>query len=338
MKTALITGVAGQDGSYLAELLLKKDYEVYGTVRRSSTSNLERIKHIQDDIKLIHGDLLDQNSLIEAIEGSRPDEIYNLAGQSFVPATWDKPVLTGEFTALGATRLLEAIRLVNRNIRFYQASTSEMFGKVAEVPQNEQTRFYPRSPYGVAKLYAHWITVNYRESYDMYCCSGILFNHESPRRGLEFVTKKVTNAVARIKLGLSKELRMGNLDAKRDWGFAGDFVEAMWLMLQQNEPEDFVISTGETHSIEKLVETAFTHVGLEWKDYVVIDPKFVRPAEVDLLLGDSRRAREKLKWEPKIKFEELIRIVSFELFKPLFPFFIIVSNSFNNLYISLAKI
>lgn len=309
MKTALITGVAGQDGSYLAELLLKKDYEVYGTVRRSSTSNLERIKHIQDDIKLIHGDLLDQNSLIEAIEGSRPDEIYNLAGQSFVPATWDKPVLTGEFTALGATRLLEAIRLVNRNIRFYQASTSEMFGKVAEVPQNEQTRFYPRSPYGVAKLYAHWITVNYRESYDMYCCSGILFNHESPRRGLEFVTKKVTNAVARIKLGLSKELRMGNLDAKRDWGFAGDFVEAMWLMLQQNEPEDFVISTGETHSIEELVETAFTHAGLEWKDHVVIDPKFVRPAEVDLLLGDSSQAREKLKWEPKIKFEELIRMM-----------------------------
>ncbi|MBT3879613.1 MAG: GDP-mannose 4,6-dehydratase [Candidatus Scalindua sp.] len=309
MKTALITGVAGQDGSYLAELLLKKDYEVYGTVRRSSTSNLERIKHIQDDIKLIHGDLLDQNSLIEAIEGSRPDEIYNLAGQSFVPATWDKPVLTGEFTALGATRLLEAIRLVNRNIRFYQASTSEMFGKVAEVPQNEQTRFYPRSPYGVAKLYAHWITVNYRESYDMYCCSGILFNHESPRRGLEFVTRKVSDAVARIKLGLSKELKMGNLDAKRDWGFAGDYVEVMWLMLQQNEPEDFVISTGETHSIEELVEIAFTHAGLDWKDYVVIDPKFVRPAEVDLLMGDSSKAREMLKWQPKVEFEELIRIM-----------------------------
>jgi GDPmannose 4,6-dehydratase len=287
MKTALITGVAGQDGSYLAELLLKKDYEVYGTVRRSSTSNLERIKHIQDDIKLIHGDLLDQNSLIEAIEGSRPDEIYNLAGQSFVPATWDKPVLTGEFTALGA----------------------EMFGKVAEVPQNEQTRFYPRSPYGVAKLYAHWITVNYRESYDMYCCSGILFNHESPRRGLEFVTRKVSDAVARIKLGLSKELKMGNLDAKRDWGFAGDYVEVMWLMLQQNEPEDFVISTGETHSIEELVEIAFTHAGLDWKDYVVIDPKFVRPAEVDLLMGDSSKAREMLKWQPKVEFEELIRIM-----------------------------
>jgi GDPmannose 4,6-dehydratase len=309
MKTALITGITGQDGSYLAELLLKKDYEVYGIVRCRSTSNVERIKHIQDDIKLIQGDLLDQNSLIEAIEGSQPDEIYNLAGQSFVPATWDKPVLTGEFTALGATRLLEAIRLVNKNIRFYQASTSEMFGKAAEVPQNEQTRFYPRSPYGVAKLYAHWITVNYRESYDMFCCSGILFNHESPRRGLEFVTRKVSNAVARIKLGLSKELKMGNLDAKRDWGFAGDYVEAMWLMLQQEEPEDFVISTGETHSIEELVEIAFTHAGLEWKDYVVIDPKFVRPAEVDLLMGDSSKARDKLKWQPKVKFEELIRIM-----------------------------
>lgn len=309
MKTALITGIAGQDGSYLAELLLEKDYEVYGIVRRSSTSNVERIKHIQNNIKLIQGDLLDQNSLIEAIEGSQPDEIYNLAGQSFVPATWDKPVLTGELTALGATRLLEAIRLVNKNICFYQASTSEMFGKVAEVPQNEQTQFYPRSPYGVAKLYAHWITVNYRESYDMFCCSGILFNHESPRRGLEFVTRKVSNAVARIKLGLSKELKMGNLDAKRDWGFAGDYVEAMWLMLQQDEPEDFVISTGETHSIEELVEIAFTHAGLEWKDYVVIDPKFVRPAEVDLLMGDSSKARDKLKWQPKVKFEELIRIM-----------------------------
>ncbi len=309
MKTALITGVAGQDGSYLAELLLKKDYEVYGIVRRSSTSNFERIKHIQDDIKLIPGDLLDQNSIIEAIEGSQPDEIYNLAGQSFVPATWDKPVLTGEFTALGTTRLLEAIRLVNKSIRFYQASTSEMFGKVVEVPQNEQTQFYPRSPYGVAKLYAHWITVNYRESYDMFCCSGILFNHESPRRGLEFVTRKVSDAVARIKQGLSKELKMGNLDAKRDWGFAGDYVEAMWLMLQQEGPEDFVISTGETHSIEELVEIAFTHAGLEWKDYVVIDPKFVRPAEVDLLMGDSSKARDRLKWQPKVKFEELIRIM-----------------------------
>ena len=309
MKTALITGVTGQDGSYLAELLLKKDYEVYGIVRRSSSSNFERIKHIQDDLKLLQGDLLDQNSLIEAIEASCPDEVYNLGAQSFVPTSWNQPVLTGEFTALGVTRILEAIRLVNKKIRFYQASSSEMFGKVAEVPQNEQTVFYPRSPYGVAKLYAHWITVNYRESYDLFCCSGILFNHESPRRGLEFVTKKVSNGVARIKMGLSNELRMGNLDAKRDWGFAGDFVEAMWLMIQQDEPEDYVISTDEAHSVKELVEVAFDYVGLNWKDYVVIDPKFVRPAEVDLLLGDSAKARNKLKWLPKVKFEELIRMM-----------------------------
>ncbi len=309
MKTALITGVTGQDGSYLAEFLLKKDYEVYGIVRRSSSSNFERIKHIQDDLKLLQGDLLDQNSLIEAIEGSCPDEVYNLGAQSFVPTSWNQPVLTGEFTALGVTRILEAIRLVNKKIRFYQASSSEMFGKVAEVPQNEQTVFYPRSPYGVAKLYAHWITVNYRESYDLFCCSGILFNHESPRRGLEFVTKKVSNGVARIKMGLSNELRMGNLDAKRDWGFAGDFVEAMWLMIQQDEPEDYVISTDEAHSVKELVEVAFDYVGLNWKDYVVIDPKFVRPAEVDLLLGDSAKARNKLKWQPKVKFEELIRMM-----------------------------
>ena len=309
MKTALITGVTGQDGSYLAELLLKKDYEVYGIVRRSSSSNFERIKHIQDDLKLLQGDLLDQNSLIEAIEGSCPDEVYNLGAQSFVPTSWNQPVLTGEFTALGVTRILEAIRLVNKKIRFYQASSSEMFGKVAEVPQNEQTVFYPRSPYGVAKLYAHWITVNYRESYDLFCCSGILFNHESPRRGLEFVTKKVSNGVARIKMGLSNELRMGNLDAKRDWGFAGDFVEAMWLMVQQDEPEDYVISTDEAHSVKELVEVAFNHVGLNWKDYVVVDHKFVRPAEVDLLLGDSAKARNKLKWQPKVKFEELIRMM-----------------------------
>ena len=309
MKTALITGVTGQDGSYLAELLLKKDYEVYGIVRRSSSSNFERIKHIQDDLKLLQGDLLDQNSLIEAIEGSCPDEVYNLGAQSFVPTSWNQPVLTGEFTALGVTRILEAIRLVNKKIRFYQASSSEMFGKVAEVPQNEQTVFYPRSPYGVAKLYAHWITVNYRESYDLFCCSGILFNHESPRRGLEFVTKKVSNGVARIKMGLSNELRMGNLDAKRDWGFAGDFVEAMWLMVQQDEPEDYVISTDEAHSVKELVEVAFDYVGLNWKDYVVVDPKFVRPAEVDLLLGDSAKARNKLKWQPKVKFEELIRMM-----------------------------
>ena len=309
MKTALITGVTGQDGSYLAELLLKKDYEVYGIVRRSSSSNFERIKHIQDDLKLLQGDLLDQNSLIEAIEGSCPDEVYNLGAQSFVPTSWNQPVLTGEFTALGVTRILEAIRLVNKKIRFYQASSSEMFGKVAEVPQNEQTVFYPRSPYGVAKLYAHWITVNYRESYDLFCCSGILFNHESPRRGLEFVTKKVSDAVARIKMGLSNELRMGNLDAKRDWGFAGDFVEAMWLMLQQDEPEDYVISTDEAHSVKELVEVAFDYVGLNWKDYVVIDPKFVRPAEVDLLLGDSAKARNKLKWQPKLGFKELVRMM-----------------------------
>jgi len=309
MKTALITGVTGQDGSYLAEFLLKKDYEVYGIVRRSSSSNFERIKHIQDDIKLVQGDLLDQNSLIEAIEGSHPDEVYNLGAQSFVPTSWNQPVLTGEFTALGVTRMLEAIRLVNKKIRFYQASSSEMFGKVAEVPQNEQTVFYPRSPYGVAKLYAHWITVNYRESYGLFCCSGILFNHESPRRGLEFVTRKVSNGVARIKMGLSNELRMGNLDAKRDWGFAGDFVEAMWLMLQQDEPEDYVISTGEIHSVKELVEIAFDHAGLDWKDYVVIDPKFVRPAEVDLLLGDSAKARDKLKWQSKLGFEELVRMM-----------------------------
>ena len=309
MKTALITGVTGQDGSYLAELLLKKDYEVYGIVRRSSSSNFERIKHIQDDLKLLQGDLLDQNSLIEAIERSSPDEVYNLGAQSFVPTSWNQPVLTGEFTALGVTRILEAIRLVNKKIRFYQASSSEMFGKVAEVPQNEQTVFYPRSPYGVAKLYAHWITVNYRESYDLFCCSGILFNHESPRRGLEFVTKKVSNGVARINMGLSNELRMGNLDAKRDWGFAGDFVEAMWLMVQQDEPEDYVISTDEAHSVKELVEVAFDHVGLNWKDYVVVDHKFVRPAEVDLLLGDSAKARNKLKWQPKVKFEELIRMM-----------------------------
>ena len=309
MKTALITGVTGQDGSYLAEFLLKKDYEVYGIVRRSSSSNFERIKHIQDDLKLLQGDLLDQNSLIEAIERSSPDEVYNLGAQSFVPTSWNQPVLTGEFTALGVTRILEAIRLVNKKIRFYQASSSEMFGKVAEVPQNEQTVFYPRSPYGVAKLYAHWITVNYRESYDLFCCSGILFNHESPRRGLEFVTKKVSNGVTRIKMGLSNELRMGNLDAKRDWGFAGDFVEAMWLMIQQDEPEDYVISTDEAHSVKELVEVAFDHAGLNWKDYVVVDHKFVRPAEVDLLLGDSAKARNKLKWQPKVKFEELIRMM-----------------------------
>jgi GDPmannose 4,6-dehydratase len=309
MKTALITGITGQDGSYLAELLLNKGYVVYGIVRRSSSCNFERIAHIQDDLKLIQGDLLDQNSLIEAIEESKPEEVYNLGAQSFVPTSWNQPVLTGEFTALGVTRLLESIRLKNKDIRFYQASTSEMFGKVRETPQNEKTSFYPRSPYGVAKTYGHWITVNYRESYGMYTCSGILFNHESPRRGLEFVTRKVTNSVARIKMGLLQELRVGNLDAKRDWGFAGDFVEAMWLMLQKDEPDDYVIATGEAHSVKELVDIAFSHVGLRWEDYVVIDQKFVRPAEVDLLLGDSGKARENLQWKPRVKFEELITMM-----------------------------
>ncbi|OHC02405.1 MAG: GDP-mannose 4,6-dehydratase [Planctomycetes bacterium RIFCSPLOWO2_12_FULL_40_19] len=309
MKTALITGVTGQDGSYLAEFLLKKNYDVHGIVRLSSSSNFERIKHIQDDIKLIRGDLLDQNSLIAAIEISSPDEVYNLGGQSFIPSTWNQPVLSGECTALGVARLLEAVRLVNSKIRLYQASSSEIFGKVTEVPQNEKTAFRPRNPYGVAKLYAYWITENYRERYDLFSCSGILFNHESPRRSLKFVTRKVSNGVARIKMGLSNELRMGSLDAKRDWGFAGDYVEAMWLMLQQEGPEDYVISTSEAHSVRELVETAFEHVGLNWKDYVVIDPEFARPAEVDLLLGDSSKARNKLKWQPKVKFEELVRMM-----------------------------
>lgn len=309
MKTALITGVTGQDGSYLAEFLLEKNYKVYGIVRRSSSSNFERLKHFQDDITLLQGDLLDKTSLISAVEESKPDEVYNLGAQSFVPTSWNQPVLTGEFTGLGVTRLLEAIKLVNNKIRFYQASTSEMFGKVNETPQNEETRFYPRSPYGIAKLYAHWMTVNYRESYNLFCCSGILFNHESPRRGLEFVTKKVTDSVAKIKMGLSKELKMGNINAKRDWGYAGDYVEAMWLMLQREEPEDYVISTEETHTVQELIEVAFSHAGLNWKDYVVIDPKLVRPAEVDLLLGDSSKAREELKWEPKVKFNELIKMM-----------------------------
>ncbi|OHB86597.1 MAG: GDP-mannose 4,6-dehydratase [Planctomycetes bacterium RIFCSPHIGHO2_02_FULL_40_12] len=309
MKTALITGVTGQDGSYLAEFLLKKNYDVHGIVRLSSSSNFERIKHIQDDIKLIRGDLLDQNSLIAAIEISSPDEVYNLGGQSFIPSTWNQPVLSGECTALGVARLLEAVRLVNSKIRLYQASSSEIFGKVTEVPQNEKTAFRPRNPYGVAKLYAYWITENYRERYDLFSCSGILFNHESPRRSLKFVTRKVSNGVAKIKMGLSNELRMGSLDAKRDWGFAGDYVEAMWLMLQQERPEDYVISTSEAHSVRELVETAFEHVGLNWKDYVVIDPEFARPAEVDLLLGDSSKARNKLKWQPKVKFEELVRMM-----------------------------
>ena len=309
MKKALITGITGQDGSYLAEFLLKKDYEVFGMVRRSSTVTYERISHIQDRVKLIQGDLLDQNSLIEALRASEPDEVYNLAAQSFVPTSWNQPVLTGEFTAMGVTRTLEAIRTVNPKIRFYQASSSEMFGKIQESPQKETTPFYPRSPYGVAKVYGHWITVNYRESYGMFSCSGILFNHESPRRGLEFVSRKVTNAAARIKLGLQKKLLMGNLDALRDWGYAGDYVEAMWLMLQQDKPDDYVIATGIAHSVKDLVQVAFEHLGLDWQEYVETDKNFLRPAEVDFLLGDTTKAKSMLGWQPKIAFEELIKMM-----------------------------
>ena len=305
-KRALITGITGQDGSYLAEFLLEKDYEVFGMVRRSSTENFERIEHVRDKVTLIQADLLDQMSLITAISESDPDEIYNLAAQSFVPTSWTKPVLTAEFTAVGVTRVLEALRLSKPDARFYQASSSEMFGKVKETPQNEETPFHPRSPYGVAKVYGHFITINYRESYDLYACSGILFNHESPRRGLEFVTRKVTDAVARIKLGLQTELALGNLDARRDWGYAGDYVEMMWMMLQQDEPDDYVIASGETHSVRELVEVAFGRVDLDWKDYVVIDERFVRPAEVDLLIGDSSKAREKLGWVCRVSFQELI--------------------------------
>ena len=309
MKTALITGITGQDGSYLAELLLEKGYRVAGVVRRSSTENFERIAHIKDRVDLIQADLLDQYSLIDAVKTVAPQEVYNLAAQSFVPTSWNQPVLTGEFTALGVTRILEAIRLVDPAIRFYQASSSEMFGKVLETPQTERTPFYPRSPYGVAKVYGHYITVNYRESYNLFAVSGILFNHESERRGLEFVTRKVTNTVARIKLGLAQELRLGNLEARRDWGFAGDYVDAMWRMLQQPEPDDYVISTGETHSVEELVSVAFAHVGLDWKQYVVQDPAFYRPAEVDLLVGDPAKARQVLGWEPKVTFQELTEMM-----------------------------
>ncbi len=309
MKTALITGITGQDGSYLAELLLSKGYRVFGVVRRASTESFERIAHIKDQLQLIQADLLDQYSLIDAVKTANPDEVYNLAAQSFVPTSWNQPVLTGEFTALGVTRMLEAIRLVNPKIRFYQASSSEMFGKVLETPQSETTPFYPRSPYGVAKVYGHYITVNYRESYDLFATSGILFNHESPRRGLEFVTRKVTNAAARIKLGLDKELRMGNLDARRDWGFAGDYVEAMWLMLQQDEPDDYVVATGETQKVEALVEVAFSRVGLEWQKYVVQDPAFYRPAEVDLLVGTPAKAEAKLGWKPKVTFRQLVEMM-----------------------------
>ena len=308
-KRALITGVTGQDGSYLAELLLDKGYDVWGVVRRSSSENYERIEHLRDRLHFVQADLLDQPSLTQALLESEPEEVYNLAAQSFVPTSWTQPVLTAEFTAVGVTRLLEAIKQVDPKIRFYQASSSEMFGKVLEVPQTENTPFYPRSPYGVAKVYGHYITVNYRESYGMHCSSGILFNHESPRRGLEFVTRKVTDAVARIKLGLATELPMGNLDAKRDWGFAGDYVEAMWMMLQQPEGDDYVVATGETHTVERLVEVAFSHVGLNWKDHVTLDERFVRPAEVDLLIGDPAKAKAKLGWEPKVGFEQLVQMM-----------------------------
>jgi len=308
-RRALITGVTGQDGSYLAEFLLEKGYEVIGMVRRTSTVNLDRIKHIRDKLILVQGDLLDQVSLIDILKEHRPHEVYNLAAQSFVPTSWKQPVFTAEVTALGVTRILEAIRTVDPSIRFYQASSSEMFGKVQQIPQNENTPFYPRSPYGVAKLYGHWITVNYRESYGIFACSGILFNHESPRRGLEFVTHKVTYGAAKIKLGMAKELRLGNLDAKRDWGYAGDYVKAMWLMLQQDKPDDYVIATGETHSVRELCELAFGYLGLDWRDYVVVDPKFFRPAEVEHLVGDASKARRVLGWEPTVTFEELIKMM-----------------------------
>jgi len=306
---ALITGITGQDGSYLADLLLEKGYEVYGMVRRSSVEKLDRIEHIRNRVKFVQADLLDQLSIIGAIREADPDEVYNLAAMSFVPTSWSQPVLTGEFTAIGVTRMLEAIRLVNKNIKFYQASSSEMFGKVRQNPQNENTPFHPRSPYGVAKVYGHYITVNYRESYGIFAASGILFNHESPRRGLEFVTKKVTNAVAKIKLGLAESLYLGNLDAKRDWGYAKDYVEAMWLMLQQGSPDDYVISTGETHSVKEWVEASFSCLDLDWEKYVKMDEKLLRPAEVDLLIGDSTKARDKLGWKPQVNFEGLVKLM-----------------------------
>ncbi len=308
-KRALITGITGQDGSYLAELLLDKSYEVHGMVRRASTENFERIQHLTDKVTLVQADLLDTSSLVEALEEAQPEEVYNLGAQSFVPTSWRQPVLTAEFTAVGVTRILEAIRRVNPDIRFYQASSSEMFGKVREVPQSETTPFYPRSPYGVAKAYGHFITVNYRESYGLFAVSGILFNHESPRRGLEFVTRKISDGVARIKLGLSDELRLGNLDAKRDWGFAGDYVEAMWRMLQADEPDDYVIATGEEHSVQECVDIAFAHAGLDPKQYVKTDPKFLRPAEVDHLVGDASKARQELGWEPRVSFKELAEMM-----------------------------
>jgi len=309
MKTAVITGITGQDGSYLADLLLGKGYKVYGMVRRSSTEKNDRIEHIRDKIEIRQADLFDQFSIVDLIEEAQADEVYNLAAMSFVPTSWKQPCLTAEITAVGVTKMLEAIRFANRKIKFYQASSSEMFGKAQEVPQSECTPFHPRSPYGVAKVYGHWITVNYRDSYGMFCCSGILFNHESPRRGLEFVTEKVTDGAARIKLGLAKQLKLGNLDAQRDWGFAGDYVRAMWMMLQQDEPDDYVIATGQTHSVRKLVELAFEYVGLNWEDHVAIDEALIRPAEIDLLVGDASKAKRILGWEPTVSFEELIRMM-----------------------------
>ena len=317
MKTALITGITGQDGSYLADLLLEKGYRVFGMVRRSSVEKLDRIEHIRDRIEFVQADLLDQLSIINAVNHVMPDEVYNLAAMSFVPASWSQPVLTGEFTAIGVTRMLEAIRLVKKDARFYQASSSEMFGKVKAVPQNEDTPFHPRSPYGVAKVYGHYITVNYRESYDIFASSGILFNHESPRRGLEFVTRKVTDAVARIKLGMQDYLYLGNMDAKRDWGYAKDYVRAMWLMLQQEKAEDFVVATGRTHSVREWVEAAFSCAGLDWNKYVKTDESLLRPAEVDLLIGDGSKAKAKLGWEPEVDFEGLVKIM--------------VENDYNNL-------
>jgi len=309
MPTALITGITGQDGSYLAEFLLGLGYDVVGVVRRSSTVNFQRIEHIQDEITLVTGDLLDQMSLVDALQEYCPAEIYNLAAQSFVPTSWRQPVFTGEVTALGVTRVLEAVRIVNPDIRCYQASSSEMFGKVRAVPQDEDTPFYPRSPYGVAKVYGHWITINYRESYDIFACSGILFNHESPRRGLEFVTRKITYGAAKIRLGLAKDLHLGNLESRRDWGFAGDYVRAMWLMLQQDHPDDYVVGTGATHSVRELCDIAFSYLDLDWAEHVVVDPKFYRPAEVDLLVSDPTKARRILGWEPKVDFRQLIEMM-----------------------------
>jgi GDPmannose 4,6-dehydratase len=306
MPTALITGVTGQDGSYLAEFLLKQGYQVVGLVRRTSTVNFQRIRHIQKRLTLVSGDLLDQTSLIAALQEHRPQEVYNLAAQSFVPTSWNQPVFTGDVTGLGVTRILEAIRQVDPTIRFYQASTSEMFGKVRAVPQNETTPFYPRSPYGVAKVYGHWITINYRESYDLFACSGILFNHESPRRGLEFLPRKVSYGAALIKLGMARDLRLGNLEAKRDWGFAGDYVRSMWLMLQQDRPDDYVVGSGQTHSVRELCRVAFGHLGLNYEKYVKVDPRFLRPADVDLLVSDPSKARKVLGWEPTVSFEDLV--------------------------------